>query len=469
MKTLPIILGGFAFMLSSCQQPPKNYEPSDSNLAEKVGEFVPFKLTTDITQLTDNEKRMLPLLYQAAEIMDNLFWKQAWGDKDVLLDNTNDENLKNFILINYGPWERLNGNKSFVKGIGEKPAGAGFYPADMTKEEFEAWDNPEKNNQYSIIIRDGNKNLQVVPYSVYYKDELTKVAGLLNQAAELADDEGFRTYLQLRAQDLLRDNYFESDMAWMSMKNNTIDFVVGPIENYEDQLFGTRTSFESYILVKDKTWSEKLSRFAALLPTLQKSLPVADAYKSEVPGSDSDLGAYDVIFYGGDCNAGSKTIAINLPNDPRVHIEKGSRKLQLKNAMQAKFDNILLPISKLVIDTTQQQFVKFDAFFENVMFHEVAHGLGIKNTINGKGGVRENMKELGTSIEEAKADILGLYLVNQLTKMGELKGKDMRENYVTFMAGIFRSVRFGGSKCTRESQHDVFQLLQRKWRFLGQF
>jgi len=432
-------------MMSSCQKPTTKYETSDAQLAEKVSEFVPFKLTTDLSQLSENEKKMLPLLFEAAGIMDDLFWKQAWGDKKQLLDNTSDENLRKFLLINYGPWERLNGNKPFVKNIGDKPAGAGFYPSDMTKEEFEAFADTNKNDQYSIIIRDENKQLKVVPYSIYYKEELTRTADLLNKAAALADDEGLRLYLQTRAKDLLRDNYFESDMAWMSMKNNTIDFVVGPIENYEDQLFGTRTSFESYILVKDQSWSQKLSRFATLLPSLQKSLPVADAYKSEVPGSDSDLGAYDVIFYGGDCNAGSKTIAINLPNDPRVHIEKGSRKLQLKNAMKAKFDNILLPISSLVIDPAQQQFVKFDAFFENVMFHEVAHGLGIKNTINGKGGVRENMKELGTSIEEAKADILGLFLVNELIKMGELTDKDMRENYVTFMAGIFRSVRFGAA------------------------
>ena len=464
-KKLFFFAGGFAMMMNACQPPTKTYQSSDAQLPLKVEEFIPVELTTDLSSLSENELKMLPLLFKAGQIMDDLFWKQAWGNKNELLDGVNDVALREFLLINYGPWERLNGNKSFVNGIGEKPAGAQFYPADLTKEEFESFSDERKNSQYSVIVRDEKGKLNVVPYSEYYNPELTQVAGLLREAAKLAEDQGLRNYLSLRADDLLRDNYFESDMAWMSMKDNTIDFVVGPIENYEDQLFGIRTSFESYILIKDKSWSDRLSRFAALLPTLQRSLPVGDEYKKEVPGSDSDLGAYDVVFYGGDCNSGSKTIAINLPNDPEVHLQKGSRKLQLKNSMKAKFDAILLPISEVVIDSSQQQFVKFDAFFENVMFHEVAHGLGIKNTINGKGGVRECMKELGTSIEEAKADILGLFMVNELVKMGELGDKNMRENYVTFMAGIFRSVRFGAASAHGKANMMCFNFFREKGAF----
>ena len=464
-KKLFLYAGGFAMMLSACQTPQKPLTSSDSRLPEKVEEFVEVELTADLSSLSENELKMMPLLFKAGQIMDDLFWKQAWGNKDELLSRAKDAALYQFLKINYGPWERLNGNQPFVDGIGEKPAGAQFYPADMTKEEFEALADDQKNSQYSVVVRDEQNQLKVVPYSEYYKAELTEVANLLRQAAALAEDEGLRNYLTLRADDLLRDNYFESDMAWMSMKTNAIDFVVGPIENYEDQLFGIKTAFESYILIKDKVWSDRLTLFAALLPALQQSLPVAAEYKQEVPGSDSDLGAYDVVFYGGDCNAGSKTIAINLPNDPEVHLQKGSRKLQLKNTMKAKFDHILLPISQVVIDSSQQQFVKFDAFFENVMFHEVAHGLGIKNTINGKGGVRENMKELGTSIEEAKADILGLYMVNQLAQMGELGEKDMRENYVTFMAGIFRSVRFGAASAHGKANMMCFNFFREKGAF----
>jgi len=453
-------------MLSACNQnPTEMYVSSDAELPQKVDDFIPFQLTTDLSQLSDKEKQMLPLLFETAQIMDDLFWKQAWGDKNELLDNTNDTSLQKFLKINYGPWERLNDNQSFVEGIGAKPTGAGFYPKDMTKEEFEALDDDKKDDLYTLIQRGGEGELKVVPYSEAYKAELTKASELLKKAARLAEDEGLKTYLTLRAEALLSNEYQPSDMAWMDMKTNTIDFVVGPIENYEDALFGYKAAFEAYILIKDKEWSDKLTRFAALLPDLQKSIPVDEAYKQEVPGSDSDLGAYDALYYAGDCNAGSKTIAINLPNDPEVQGTKGSRKLQLKNSMRAKFEKILVPISKVLIDPAQQQHVKFDAFFENTMFHEVAHGLGIKETINGNGGVREALKETYSSMEEAKADILGLFMVSELVKMGELPETDLMDNYVTFMAGIFRSVRFGAASAHGKANMMRFNYFQEHGAF----
>jgi len=254
-------------------------------------------------------------------------------------------------------------------------------------------------------------------------------------------------------------------MAWMDMKTNGIDFVVGPIENYEDALFGYKAAFESFILIKDKEWSKKLDHFSGLLPELQKRLPVDAKYKAEKPASSSDLGAYDVVYYAGDCNAGSKTIAINLPNDEEVQLKKGSRRLQLKNSMKAKFDNILLPIGNMLIAEDQRQHLKFDAFFENVMFHEVAHGLGIKNTINNKGSVRDAMKEQYSALEEGKADILGLYIVTQLADMKELGEKDLRDNYVTFLAGIFRSVRFGAASAHGKANMVCFYFFEEKGAF----
>jgi hypothetical protein len=285
----------------------------------------------------------------------------------------------------------------------------------------------------------------VVWYHDAYASKVKKAADLLKQAAVLAEDAGLKKYLELRAEAMLTDKYQESDFAWMDMKTSNIDFVIGPIENYEDALYGTKAAQEAFVLIKDVEWSERLAHFAALLPELQKGLPVDQKYKNEVPGSDADLNAYDVVYYRGDCNAGSKTIAINLPNDEEVQLKKGSRKLQLKNAMQAKFDKIVVPISELLIDESQRNYVKFDAFFSNTMFHEVAHGLGIKNTLDGKGTVREALKEQYSAIEEAKADILGLYLVTKLYEMGELNEGEVMDNYVTFMAGIFRSVRFGAA------------------------
>jgi hypothetical protein len=232
-------------------------------------------------------------------------------------------------------------------------------------------------------------------------------------------------------------------MAWMDMKENDIDFVVGPIENYEDALFNYKAAHESFILIKDKSWSEKLAYINSVLPEMQKSLPVPDEYKQEVPGSNSDLGAYDVIYYAGDCNAGSKTIAINLPNDERVQASKGSRKLQLKNAIRYKFEEILLPISNVLIAEEQREHVTFDAFFENVMYHEVAHGLGLNQTIDGKGTVRSALKEQYSALEEGKADILALFLITQMYEEGMLGERDLMDTYVTFMASIFRSIRFG--------------------------
>jgi hypothetical protein len=412
---------------------------------QRLSIYAPYTLTTDVSQLSDNEKKMIPLLLDVASIMDGIFWKQSLGDKSTFLALINDETTQKFAEINYGPWDRLNGNKPFIAGIGPKPLGANFYPLDMTKEEFEALADSNKMNMYTLIRRNDDSTLRVVWYHEAYASEIKKAADLLNQAAELAEDAGLKKYLELRAKALLTDNYQESDFAWMDMKTSNIDFVVGPIENYEDALFGIKAAQEAYVLIKDVEWSNKLAHFASLLPELQKSLPVDQKYKNEVPGSDADLNAYDVVYYAGDCNAGSKTIAINLPNDEEVQLKKGSRKLQLKNAMKAKFDQILIPIANELIDESQRDYVKFEAFFENTMFHEVAHGLGIKNTLNGSGTVREALKEQYSAIEEAKADLLGLYMVTKLYEMGELKDGEVMNNYVTFMAGIFRSVRFGAA------------------------
>jgi len=251
----------------------------------------------------------------------------------------------------------------------------------------------------------------------------------------------------------------------MEMKNNDIDFIVGPIENYEDALYGYKAAHESFILIKDQEWSKKLDKFAAFLPQFQKDLPVPQEYKNETPGSDSDLGAYDAVYYAGDCNAGSKTIAINLPNDEQVRLDKGSRKLQLKNSMKAKFDKILVPIANIVIHPEQRKHVKFDAFFENTMFHEVGHGLGLGNTIDGKQTVREALKEYYTSIEEGKADILGLFIVDKLYEMGELNSGEVMDNYVTFMAGIFRSARFGIASSHGKANMMRFYYFQEKGAF----
>ena len=422
----------------------------------KLNEFAVVPLTADISQLSNNQKEMLKILFSTADVMNNIFWKEAYpGNKDSLFASTNYETLKELFTINYGPWERLDNDKPFQEKYGIKPAGANFYPTDMTVNEFLNFNDPDKASQYTLIRRDSSGNLRTVWYHDAFSEQVLKASSLLKQAADLADDPGFKKYLKLRADALLTDKYYASDVAWMQMKNNDIDFVVGPIENYEDQLFNYKAAHEAFILIKDHQWSNKLKKISSMLPQLQKELPVPDKYKQKVPSSNSDLNVYDAVYYAGDCNAGSKTIAINLPNDPVVRTKYGSRKLQLKNAIRYKFEKILVPISNVLIAEDQRKFIDFDAFFENTMFHEVAHGLGVDYTVDGKQQVRDALKDTYSAMEEGKADIVGLYVITKLAEAGELGNKDLMTNYVTFLAGIFRSVRFGAS-----SAHGIANMIR---------
>lgn len=452
-----------SIVATGCENNAKKTTESNVNETDTyqlmLNKYISVPLTSDLSGLSDQQKKMLRLLIQAADIMDGLFWYEAYGKKDSLLSALQDPSAKQFVIINYGPWDRLSGNKSFIDGIGEKPLGANFYPTDMSKVEFDSADLSDKTSLYTLIRRDENGELISIPYHIAFEKQIEKAAGLLEQAVELSENPGFRHYLKLRAAALRNDEYFESDMAWMDMKDNQIDMVIGPIENYEDKLYNYKAAHEAYVLIKDMNWSKKLEKYAALLPQLQRGLPVPEEYKKEKPGSNADLNAYDVIYYAGDCNSGSKTIAINLPNDERVQLAKGSRRLQLKNAMRAKFDKILVPIANELIDESQRKHIKFDAFFANTMFHEVAHGLGIKNTLTGKGSVRSSLKEHFSAIEEGKADILGIYMIAQLLEMEELQG-DLKDNYVTFMAGIFRSVRFGAASAHGKANMMRFNFFQ---------
>lgn len=452
------------FSLTSCNNTKKK-EVKESQYKALVDQYAFFDLKTDVSKLTEKEKQMIPILIKAAQHMENIFWKQAYGDKASLMKQLPDEYAKAYACINYGPWDRLNGNKAFAPKFDAKPLGAGFYPKDMTKKEFDALKDDAKNSWYSVIRRDEKGNLKVVPYHVEYEKDIKEAAKLLKEAAELAEDAGLKKYLSLRAEALLTDEYLDSDLAWMDMKTNTIDFVVGPIETYEDALNGYKAANSAQILVKDKKWSKRLSKYGALLPRLQKAIPVPAKYKAEKANSNADMNAYDVIYYGGDCNAGSKNIAINLPNDPRVHKAKGSRKLQLKNAMQAKFEQIVVPIAKEVMTPSQVKFINFDAFFENTMFHEVAHGLGINYTLKDKKMVRNVLADAYTSIEEGKADILGLYIITKLHEWKVITGEDLMANYVTFMAGTFRSVRFGIASAHGKANMIRFNYFAKKGAF----
>ena len=429
--------------------------------------YANFSLTADLSALSDQQRQMLVLLVEASNVMDDLFWRQAFRDDYAdWLASIGVQETRHFAELNYGPWDRLAEKKPFMDGFGEKPLGANFYPPDMTVEEFEAAPLDGKRGLYSLLRRDASGELVLVPYYVAYAGELGRAASLLRDAADLAEHEGFANYLRLRAEALVTDDYQPSDLAWMDVKTNPIELVIGAIETYEDRLFGYKAAYESYVLLKDQEWSERLARFAGFLPELQQGLPVPAEFKAETPGLDSDVNAYDVLYYAGHSNAGSKTIAINLPNDEQVQLQKGTRRLQLKNAMQAKFEKILVPIADVLISESQRQHVSFDSFFTNTMFHEVAHGLGIKNTINDRGTVREALKDLASSMEEGKADVLGLYMITSLHEAGELGDVDLRDNYVTFMAGMLRSMRFGASSAHGKANMVRFNFFAERGAFV---
>ncbi|RUO27964.1 dipeptidyl-peptidase 3 family protein [Aliidiomarina sanyensis] len=435
--------------------------------AHRLDIYVPVPMDVDISHLSPQKRELISILIDAADIMDELFWMQAYpGDRDELLNGISDPRVRQFAEINYGPWDRLNNMEPFIQGFGPKPLGANYYPADMTREEFDAADLADKDSLYTLVRRDDHGQLYTVAYNEKYAEGLARAAELLREAAELAEDPMFARYLQMRADAFLSNEYQESDYAWMDMVDNTVDVIIGPIETYEDRLFGYKAGFEAYVLVKDLEWSERLAIYADTLPALQRGLPVPEEYKAEEPGSEAQLNAYDVVYYAGHSNAGSKTIAVNLPNDEQVQLEKGTRRSQLKNAMQAKFDEILVPIADVLIAPDQRHHITFDAFFANTMFHEVAHGLGIKNTINDRGPVRTALREYAAPLEEGKADILGLYMVTQLMEEGILTEGVLEDYYVTFLAGIFRSVRFGASSAHGQANMIRFNYFEQAGAFV---
>jgi hypothetical protein len=442
------------------------------SMADRVNQYATVRLVSDLNDLTANERRMIPLLIEASEQMDQLFWLESYGDKSELLRWIADADTRHFAEINCGPWDRLAENRPFVPGIGPKPEGANFYPHDMTKQEFEQHiarspgDESTFKSQYTVIRRDKTGGLIAVPYHEAFAAQTQRAAAKLREAAALADDAALRKYLDLRAEALLTDDYRQSDLAWLDIRNNTIDCTIGPIEHYEDGLFGYKTAHGATVMVKDRQWSQRLDRYTALLPGLQRGLPVPDAYKAETPGSASDLGAYDAVFCAGDNNAGPKGIAVNLPNDEQIQLDKGARRMQFKNIIRAKFEKVLSPIADKMISPDQRRHVTFDAFFEDVMFHEVAHGLGIKNTVNGKGPARVALREQFSALEEAKADMVGLHIIAELRRQGQITEGEALDNYVTYLADVSRLVRFGATDAYGQTTAMVFNFLKERGAFI---
>jgi hypothetical protein len=394
-------------------------------------------------------------LYRASQLMDTIFLNQVYSkNMDILrvLESSHNklDSLRLVLFkIMFGPFNRLDHDKSFY-GNQPKPPGANFYPADMTKEEFQNWieAHPDEKaaftSEYTVIRRAGEK-LIVIPYSEFYQENLTRAADFLREAASYAENESLKNYLLLRADAFLSNDYYPSDMAWMDLKNNLIEVVIGPYEVYEDRLFNYKASFESFITLRDPKESEKLARFGSYLVDIEKNLPIPDKFKNFNRGSESPIVVAQEIFSAGDTKAGVQTIAFNLPNDERVREAKGSKKVLLKNVNEAKFKNILVPIAEKVLNPGEMKYVTFKAFFNHTLMHEISHGVGPGSiTLNGeKTTVQKELKETYSTIEECKADVLGMYNLLFMIKKGEFEPSFEKEIWVTFLAGIFRSVRFG--------------------------
>jgi len=414
-------------------------------LQEKIDQYEEIVLTTDLSWLSDQEREIIPLLIAAADIIDEIFWLQSYGPKEELMQLLDVPQAKKYALINYGPWGRLEGHTAFYEGFSDKAPGARFYPADMTRKEFDQWDDPDKDNPFTLIQRNEKGALISVPYTEAYAAQNRKISLLLNEAAQLADYLPFANYLNKLSEAFVTGNYHDSDKAWMQMKNNNIDLVLRPLSTGEDRLFGYKAAHSCYIVVKDHEWSEQLKRFAGLAPTFQARLPVPEKYKQEVPAGNSEIFVYDALYYAGHCNAGPKIIALHLPQDPQTASVTGTRSMQLKNVMEAKFSEILLPIAEMMIHPDQLHYISSDAFFMLTAFHEVAAPLGISNTINNKGPVSHALREYHGTIDAAVTDLMALYLISQLHEMGELSRKELNEAYVTSFASVMRSARFGAA------------------------
>jgi hypothetical protein len=519
MRIIAAIFLGFCASLNA-QTVAKDYP-----LKERLSIYKEIKLETDTNLLSDAEKKCLVHLIKAAQKADEVFWKQSYMEKSKALAGIKDPDLKKFMEINYGPWDRLNDDAPFLKGAGVKPVGVNFYPEGFdvsqvdegvkfrvlspytvvkyarTREEMQELMKKDPRNMpppmEKFPLKNG-KEVEIADFSIEYQKECISIMEELEKAAAAIEkeDSTFAAYLKGRAQAVMTNDFIRSDAEWLALKSH-LDIVIGPIENYEDKLAGAKTSFEAYVLVRDREWGAKLDRLIGYLPELQAGLPVDAPYKPsladnsntqvevdangdpifnqgpnviEIPGYPplekpskplSSLAVFDVVYYGGDCNAGSKTIAVNLPNDEVLQQYFGTRRSQLKNTMKAKFEQIVVPISEKLIVANQRKNIKFDAFFNNVMFHEVAHGLGVKNLVNQpEKTVREALGATYSAIEECKADVLGLYMVTKLYEKGELPGK-LDDYYVTFVASVFRSVRFGASSAHGKANMITFNTLMK--------
>ena len=458
---LAILRALFAVSTAIAAPENNNNPPDTAQLDKMTARFIPTDITADISKMSPADRRVLAKLIDASKIIDGLFLRQVWtGNASMLIDLARDQTpeglaRQHYFRINKGPWSRLDEDKPFVHGAPAKPQNAAFYPDDSTKADIEKWITslPETEQAgakgFFTVVKHGadGKSLNIVPYNLEYQGELRQAARLLREAADAATEPTLKLFLTSRADAFLSNDYYESDVAWMELKGS-IEPTIGPYEVYEDGWFNYKAAFESFITVQDEAESAKLQKFSSELQDIENHLPIDPKYRNPKLGALAPIVVVNEIFCSGDGDHGVQTAAFNLPNDERVTREKGSKRVMLKNVQDAKFAKTLVPISKVVLNATDQKDLSFDAFFTHILVHELMHGLGPHNiTVVGRATtVRQEMKEAGSALEEAKADISSLFAVQYMIDKGVLPKTLERPLYTTYLASAFRSIRFGLSE-----------------------
>ncbi|MBN1398538.1 MAG: hypothetical protein JXA06_10945 [Bacteroidetes bacterium] len=470
ISTLIIIIIVFA----ACNIGEKQKGSTEMTLYQKIARFSPTEISADISKLTDADKKALDKIIEAARLMDDIFFRQVWkGNPELLQELLKDTTAEgrerlHYFRINMGPWSLLDKNEPFIEAAPkEKPAGANYYPEDMTKDEFNNWlallSEKEKEQAvgfFTTIRRSADKSLKMIPYNIEYKEWLEPAGRLLKEAAALTTNKSLKKFLTTRADAFLSNDYYASDITWMEL-DAPIDLTIGPYETYMDELFGYKAAFEVFVTIRDDAESQKLEKFGSYLQDIENNLPMEDKYRNPKLGAMSPIRVVDVIYAAGEGNRGVQTAAFNLPNDEKVIRDKGAKRVMLKNMQEAKFNKVLVPISSIVIDPEQRSNISFEAFFTHILAHELMHGLGPHNiTVDGKPtNVRKELKELYPAIEEAKADITGLFAMQYLIDKGLLDKKLEEQMYTTYLASAFRSVRFGINEAHGKAVALIFNYL----------
>ena len=438
-------------------------DPETSALQAKIRQFAPTEITAQVSALPENERQALAKMVEAAQLFDGLFLQQAWADNPAMLarlsadDSAVGRARLHYFLINKGPWDRVDHNKAFIPGAPAKPEMGNYYPADSTKAEVEQWiaslpatAKAEATGFFSVVRRGADGTLMTVPYSVEFQNTLIGASNLLKDAANLTTNASLKKYLSLRAAALLSNDYFASDMAWMEL-DAAVEPTIGPYETYEDEWFGYKAGFEAFIAIRDDAETKKLETLGSQLQALESALPIDPAFRNPALGALAPIRVVNEVFASGDGNRGVQTAAYNLPNDDRVIKEKGSKRVMLRNVQAAKFDKCLVPISKVALGAADQSKISFDAFFTHIVMHEVMHGLGPHQVVAPAAGsramkgdaVRTALTDTYAALEEAKADISGLWALQQLADKSVISKDIANSMYTTFLASTFRSIRFG--------------------------